>query len=111
VDTPLILNKKLHVTKLTFEDIKKIFTHFNSPNRIYRPVAYFSFALNYFFGRDNVTGYHFFNISIHLTSKIKEFDNVIKRCALAQKINPNIRSTYDHMASVLMEKGDLEGRL
>ena len=43
-------NKKLHLTELTAENITKTFTHYRSETRIYRPVAYFSFALNYFFG-------------------------------------------------------------
>jgi tetratricopeptide (TPR) repeat protein len=39
--------------------------------------------------------------------KINDFDNVIKHCMLAQEINPNISSTYDDLAAVLMAKGDL----
>ena len=32
----------------------------------FRPVAYFSFAINYYFGRYNVVGYHLTNIVIHI---------------------------------------------
>ncbi|MBC8433840.1 MAG: hypothetical protein H8D96_18165 [Desulfobacterales bacterium] len=85
-------NKKLHITELTLENIKKTFTHYNSPHSIYRPVAYFSFALNYFFGRDNVTGYHLVNISIHLTSSFFLFlfiFNTLKLPAIKEKCDSN----------------------
>jgi len=35
-----------------------------------RPVSYISFALNYYFGQFNVTGYHVFNIVVHLINGI-----------------------------------------
>ena len=42
---------------------------FKSPNPT-RPVANISFALNYYFGKYDVTGYHVVNIIIHLISGI-----------------------------------------
>lgn len=91
-DTHITHNKKLHLTELTVENIKKSFTHFNSLDRVYRPVAYFSFALNYFFGRENVAGYHFFNISIHLISSFFLFlfiYNTLNLPELKEKFYPN----------------------
>lgn len=35
-----------------------------------RPVGSFSFALNYFFGKDNVVGYHIINIFIHILASV-----------------------------------------
>ena len=37
-------------------------------NKMYRPVACLTFALNWYFGKDNVTGYHAVNIIIHILS-------------------------------------------
>ena len=85
-------NKKLHLTELTFENIKKTFTHYNSADRIYRPVAYFSFALNYFCGRDNLAGYHFVNICIHLTASFFLFlfiFNTLKLPTIKANYHPN----------------------
>lgn len=40
----------------------------DSPERIQRPLAYLSFAINWYFGNDNGFGYHVVNFMIHLTS-------------------------------------------
>jgi tetratricopeptide (TPR) repeat protein len=65
-DLPNILeNERLHLTEFSWENIEKTF--FSRPRvGVYRPVACLSFALNYYFGRDNVFGYHIVNLSIHL---------------------------------------------
>lgn len=86
-------NKKLHLTELTFKNIKQtFFGRYNSPNTIYRPVACFSFALNHFFGRNNVAGYHLVNISIHLTASFFLFlfiFNTLKLPTIKAKYHPN----------------------
>ena len=66
-DTPNILeNKALHLTSLTWANIKQtFFDEEYSSGRLYRPVARLSFALNYYLGKDDVFGYHVVNISIH----------------------------------------------
>jgi len=66
-DEPNILdNKPLHLTELSWQNIKGTFFAGSYSGRLYRPVACLSFALNYYFGRDNVFGYHLVNISIHV---------------------------------------------
>jgi len=68
-DEPNIVDRKeIHLTKITWQEIKKTF--FNEEGKLYRPIACFSFALNYYFGKDNVFGYHFVNLSIHLLTSI-----------------------------------------
>lgn len=69
-DIPNIVeNRRLHVTDLSWQNIKKSFYSFPLPGGgFYRPVACFSFALNYYFGKDNVFGYHIVNISIHFVT-------------------------------------------
>ena len=71
-DIPNILeNKGLHVTKLSWSNIKgSFFAKPRLPGELYRPVACLSFALNYYFGKDNVSGYHIVNISIHFLAAI-----------------------------------------
>lgn len=39
-------------------------------NIVLRPVAYLTFAINYYLGGFNVTGYHLFNIVIHLLNAV-----------------------------------------
>ena len=62
----IIENSALHLTKFSWPNLKKtFFAKPRPPGELYRPVACLSFALNYYFGRDNALGYHIVNISIH----------------------------------------------
>jgi tetratricopeptide (TPR) repeat protein len=67
-DIPNILeNKTLHLTALSWSNIKETFFSMpETPKDLYRPAACLSFALNYYFGKSKVFGYHLVNISIHL---------------------------------------------
>jgi len=60
-------NRNIRITNLTFKDLTK--AAFDGPSS-YRPVAKISFALNYYFHRYNVFGYHLVNILIHITTGI-----------------------------------------
>ncbi|HPQ28487.1 MAG TPA: tetratricopeptide repeat protein [Desulfobacteraceae bacterium] len=60
-------NRYIRLTSLDPESL--IDAGFKSPASK-RPVANISFALNYYFGRYNVTGYHVVNIIIHLLNGI-----------------------------------------
>lgn len=60
-------NHNLRITGLTFDQITR--AAFRGPSA-YRPVAKLSFALNYYFHKYNVLGYHVVNILIHLTTGI-----------------------------------------
>lgn len=71
-DTPNIVeNPRLHMKEISWESIKSaIFSDRNNPHFPYRPVACLSFALNYYFGKLNVFGYHVVNLLIHLVASI-----------------------------------------
>ena len=60
-------NPNIRLTKLTFDGISK--AGFESPCP-HRPVANVSFALNYYFNRNDTTGYHFINILMHILTGI-----------------------------------------
>jgi len=66
-DIPNIIdNPDLHLKEFSWQNIKKTF-YANPFERgyLYRPVACLSFAVNYYFSKNNVLGYHIVNISIH----------------------------------------------
>ena len=73
--TPFILddlpniqnNPHIRLTKITFESIKR--AGFRSPLSS-RPIANITFALNYYYHKYNVMGYHLINILTHITSGI-----------------------------------------
>lgn len=61
-------NSRLHLKKLGADEIAATF--FANPvpgknNQLYRPVACLTFALNWYFGQQDVRGYHMVNITIH----------------------------------------------
>lgn len=62
----IVQSRDLHLTEFSWENIKKTFFSRPRVGGVYRPVACFTFALNYYFGRDNVFGYHIVNLSIHI---------------------------------------------
>jgi Tfp pilus assembly protein PilF len=67
-DKPNILtNRFLQLNDLSFQQLwKASHAHLGTPGRLYRPVACLSLALNWFFGQDDVVGYHIVNFCIHL---------------------------------------------
>ncbi|MBN2419477.1 MAG: tetratricopeptide repeat protein [Deltaproteobacteria bacterium] len=68
-DDAITITENRHV-RLTHLDIKSIFNVGLKSLASKRPVANISFALNYYFGQYNVTGYHAVNIIIHLLNGI-----------------------------------------
>jgi len=63
----IIQNDSLHIQNLNFDSIRKTFFSDPSHNsKLYRPIACLSFAINWYFGKGNVTGYHIVNIFIHI---------------------------------------------
>lgn len=70
----IVNNPNLHFEKLELENLKQsLFRppgHRDQTGKIYRPVSNVTFALNWFFGRDAVSGYHFVNIAIHCTAAV-----------------------------------------
>ena len=71
-DQPNIVNNYyLHLDSLHPEKlVKTFFTDHHNPEqlneRMYRPVACLTFALNWYVGQDNVEGYHIVNTAIHI---------------------------------------------
>ncbi len=66
----IVRNKNIQIRSL---DSQSIFNSFyledsRRGGRIKRPLAYLSFAINYYFGKDHVQGYHIVNFFIHLLS-------------------------------------------
>lgn len=72
-DEPNILeNRRLHLKELSWSGVKTAL--FSSPSsmklKFLRPVSRLSLALNYYFGGDDVVGYHIVNISIHMIASL-----------------------------------------
>jgi tetratricopeptide (TPR) repeat protein len=65
-------NKNVHLERLDFESISRSFFKHDTkmPLGIYRPVSMLSFAVNWFFGADDVWGYRLVNIFIHILCSV-----------------------------------------
>ena len=69
-DTMLIVkNKHVHIKEVTPSSIMNVL---KGPLG-FRSLTMISFALNYYFGRDNVVGYHVVNVVIHVVTGIVLF--------------------------------------
>ncbi|RLA88968.1 MAG: hypothetical protein DRG20_05375 [Deltaproteobacteria bacterium] len=66
-ETNIVRNPYIHMRELSIDSIKKALTMGYAKNR---PFANLSFAINYYFGKLNVFGYHLVNIIIHALAGI-----------------------------------------
>ncbi|BBO80070.1 O-GlcNAc transferase [Desulfosarcina ovata subsp. sediminis] len=68
----ILSNNNIHLDRLTVKDLKRSFylqpQNPESDERITRPLAYMSFAINWYFGKNRVFGYHLVNFCIHFIS-------------------------------------------
>ena len=65
----ILLNSNLQISELSFEQINRAMrANPSSPEngKLYRPIPCLTFGLNWYFGQDNVWGYHAVNIVVHI---------------------------------------------
>ena len=94
-DRPNILdNRGLHITSLQPDSLMRTF--FTSPdsggtitNRLYRPIPCLTFAVNWYFGKDRVFGYHVVNILVHILTAYLLFLTILNVLK-----SPNLRNHY-----------------
>ncbi len=89
----LVNNSNLHLTALDPDSlVKTLYSRQGSPGSFYRPVACLTFALNWYFGNNNVAGYHLVNISVHFITAFFLFLTILylfKSPNLARQNNPH----------------------
>ena len=64
----IILNPSLHLTNFHFKSLVSTLisrSGWSNPE-LYRPIACFTLAVNWYLGQDNTIGYHIVNIAIHI---------------------------------------------
>jgi protein O-mannosyl-transferase len=87
-------NPNIQLTDLSWEQIgRALKSDRNSPHSLYRPVACLSFALNHYFGRLDVFGYHLVNIVIHFLSSVFLFLFILNTLQL-----PSLKGRYSSNA-------------
>jgi len=83
-------NSKLHVKDISPASIyETFFAHPESGKKLYRPIACLTFAINWYFGKENVIGYHIVNNSIHLLTAFILFLTILNLFR-----SPNLKDKY-----------------
>lgn len=62
----IVRNPKVHMESLDTDSVISSFYAAPTTERLNRPFSYFTFAVNWYLGKDRITGYHIVNISIHV---------------------------------------------
>jgi tetratricopeptide (TPR) repeat protein len=90
----IVDNAKLHPPDLKPQSLyQSLFASPQRPDKLYRPLACLTLALNWYWGADDVSGYHKVNIAIHLLSAIFLFLTILKLFD-----SPNLKGKYQHSA-------------
>jgi len=70
-------NPAVHLTSIDKNAIKNVFYAAPHKDSLHRPVAYFTFAINWLFAQDDVTGFHLVNIGIHFLTSLFLFLSIL----------------------------------
>ena len=81
----IIHNRNIQVAELSFAELKRSLYSNSQTGKLSRPVANFSFALNYYFSKLDTTGYHLVNISIHILCAFFVYLVFLQTLRLVQK--------------------------
>jgi len=101
-DRPNIVNNRgLHIHNL--QTVSLMRTFFTSPgsggaitDRLYRPIPCLTFAINWYFGKDSVFGYHLVNTLVHILTAYLLFLTILNLLR-----SPNLRNQYQGKENVI----------
>jgi tetratricopeptide (TPR) repeat protein len=86
----IVENSRLRITDLSFDSLfKTLFAYPGSGNGFTRPAVWPTFALNWYFGKDDVAGYHTVNFIIHLLTASLLFLTILNLFK-----SPNLKGKY-----------------
>ncbi len=88
----IVNNHHIHIKSFSWDEIKNSFFGLKQ-ERLSRPLAYFSLAINYYLGGTNVFGYHVVNFIIHYLAAVFLFLFVFNMLK-----TPVLREKYKHIA-------------
>jgi len=75
----IVENSRIHLNALSLEGVKdSFFANPKGDDKPYRPVAMLTFALNWYLGESNVSGYRLVNITVHVAVAFFLFLTVLK---------------------------------
>jgi tetratricopeptide (TPR) repeat protein len=71
----IVTNRQIQIDTLNWQSLEDAF-HGGPKAKVWRPVAYITFALNWLVGQNEVFGYHLVNIFIHISCAVLLFFTV-----------------------------------
>ena len=89
----IVANASIQITDLSWQNIERSMHGIIDAKRWQRPLSYFSFALNYYFGGLDVFGYHVVNFFVHFLTALFLFLFIYHTLKL-----PLIRDRYEKSA-------------
>ena len=96
----IIENQKIQLKELNTGSLyKSTFMKRGDSDKFFRPIPRLTFALNWYFGGNNVTGYHIINIAIHIITAFLLYLSIINLFK-----TPNLRGKYkkkEHFIALL----------
>jgi len=97
-DSPFILNDKpIHIQELKVDAFVEAAVNGQPP---YRPLSSISFAVNYFFGKENPAGYHLVNLLIHFLAGLFLYFLILYSLELSEAAENNKDSALPTAASM-----------
>ena len=86
----ILNNPKIQIQDLTLPSFFKTFYSHPTKDRLYRPVSNLTIAINWYYGKDNTTGYHVVNLAIHFLAAYVLFLTVLNLF-----YTPNLEGQYN----------------
>jgi len=72
----IVDNDKIHISEISLSSLTRAIQHPDT-QRIWRPLVYLSFALNWYLGQSDVFGYHIVNILLHFVTAFILFHTLL----------------------------------
>lgn len=93
----IVENTRLHITDLSFDSIfNTFFAHPGTSNSIRRAIVWPTFALNWYFGKDDIAGYHTVNFIIHLLTAVILYFTILNLFK-----SPNLKGKFLYSESTI----------
>jgi tetratricopeptide (TPR) repeat protein len=72
----IVNNRFLHINEISIKSLSEAVSHSDYGN-FTRPLSQLSFAINWYFGKNNVKGYHIINILVHIFTAFILFNTIL----------------------------------
>jgi len=101
----IVNNPLLHPKELTLKSVTQTFySRVDNSKKLYRPLACLTFGLNWYVGKDMVTGYHIVNVLIHFLCSYLLYLTIfvlLETPCIREKYSPNDKFWIAFLSAIL----------